>query len=128
MKISVIIPVYNSCSYLGACINSIRNQSYENVEIILVDDGSTDGSEKVCDQFAEKDNRIIVIHQKNSGTSVARNTGLRAASGDYIMFMDNDDYWNDTFCLEKIVEQLNESNADVLMFSTIDSCKNCIPE
>ena len=120
MKISVIIPVYNSCSYLGACINSIRNQSYENVEIILVDDGSTDGSEKACDQFAEKDNRIIVIHQKNSGTSVARNTGLRAASGDYIMFMDNDDYWNDTFCLEKIVEQLNESNADVLMFSTID--------
>ena len=124
MKISVIIPVYNSCIYLGACIDSIRKQSYQNVEIILVDDGSNDGSEKVCDQFAEEDKRIIVIHQKNGGTSAARNTGLRVATGDYIMFMDNDDYWNDTLCLESIVRQLEESNADVLMFSTIDYWQN----
>ncbi|MCI6432047.1 MAG: glycosyltransferase [Lachnospiraceae bacterium] len=104
MKISVIIPVYNSCRYLGTCVESIRKQSYENVEIILVDDGSTDGSGKVCDQFSENDKRVIVIHQKNAGASSARNTGLRVASGDYMMFMENDDYWNDVFCLESIVK------------------------
>ena len=124
MKISVIIPVYNSTRYLAACVDSIRNQSYGSIEIILVDDGSTDGSDEVCNRFAEEDERILVIHQKNSGTSSARNTGLRVASGEYVMFMDNDDYWNDSFCLEKIVKQLNESNADVLMFSTIEYWQN----
>lgn len=119
MKISIIIPVYNSNKYLEKCIESIRMQSYSNFEIVLVDDGSTDGSEKICEQFAELDARIKCIHQKNSGTSAARNTGMKNATGEYIMFMDNDDYWNDNSCLSTISAQLQEMAADVLLFSTI---------
>ena len=90
--ISVIIPVYNPGRYLYDCLNSIIGQSYQNLEIILIDDGSTDGSGVVCDEFAQKDSRIICIHQPNSGVSRARNRGLEIASGDYIHFPDSDDY------------------------------------
>jgi len=124
MKISVIIPVFNSKKYLEECVESIRKQSYSNIEILLVDDGSSDGSEKICDQYVERDERVKCIHQKNSGTSAARNAGMRSASGDYIMFMDNDDYWGDNTCIEMIVKQLTESKADVLLFSTIDYWEN----
>lgn len=124
MKISVVIPVYNSSKYLMDCIESIRRQSYANWEIVLVDDGSSDGSEQLCDKYVESDERIICIHQKNAGTSAARNTGMKASSGDYIMFMDNDDYWNETTCLDTIVMQLQNSNADVLLFGTIDYWEN----
>lgn len=89
--ISVIVPVYNVEQYLPRCIESIVNQTYKNLEIILVDDGSTDNSGKVCDKFAEKDSRIKVFHKSNGGVSSARNFGIEKASGDYIGFVDSDD-------------------------------------
>ncbi len=90
--ISVIVPVYNVEPYLERCVESIRNQSYKNLEIILVDDGSPDNCGKMCDEFAEKDSRIRTVHRKNGGQSAARNSGLSIAKGDYIGFVDSDDY------------------------------------
>ena len=90
--VSVIVPVYNIEKYIGRCIESIRSQTYADLEIILVDDGSTDSSGTICDEYAGKDSRIKVIHQKNGGVSSARNRGLDAATGDYIGFVDGDDY------------------------------------
>ena len=89
--ISVIVPVYNVEDYLDRCINSIINQTYKNLEIILVDDGSTDSSGRKCDDFALKDDRIKVLHKENGGVSSARNAGLDVATGDYIGFVDSDD-------------------------------------
>ena len=91
MKISVIVPVYNCEPYLPACLDSILNQTYSDLEIIVVDDGSTDGSPAICDAYTQKDARIRVIHQENQGVSVARNTGLDIASGEFIAFVDSDD-------------------------------------
>ena len=91
-KISVIIPVYNTEKYLERCINSILNQTHKNIEIILVDDGSTDNSGEICDFFKNKDSRIIVIHKQNGGAASARNSGLEIASGDYVAFVDSDDW------------------------------------
>ncbi|MBR3683447.1 MAG: glycosyltransferase family 2 protein [Lachnospiraceae bacterium] len=90
--LSVIVPVYNTKAYLGKCVQSICNQTYENLEIILVDDGSTDGSGIACDTLAATDKRIKVIHKENGGSSSARNVGIRAARGKYIGFVDSDDY------------------------------------
>ena len=90
--ISVIVPVYNIEGYLPRCLETIAAQSYQNLEIILVDDGSTDSSGQICDSFAEKDCRTIVIHQQNQGLWAARNTGQKIAKGDYLMFADGDDY------------------------------------
>ena len=81
-KVSLIIPVYNTVKYLRRCLESAVSQTYENMEIICVDDGSTDGSEKIVDEFAARDGRVIAVHQENRGESNARNTGLRIASGD----------------------------------------------
>lgn len=89
--ISVIVPIYNVKPYLQECINSIMNQSYKNLEIILVDDGSKDGSGELCDEFEKKDNRIVVIHKNNGGLSEARNVGLNIATGEYFCFVDSDD-------------------------------------
>lgn len=91
-QVSIIVPVYNSLKYIKKCVMSITNQTYENIEIILVDDGSTDGSQNECDNLKKQDERIKVIHQKNSGPSVARNNGLSNAKGKYIFFCDSDDY------------------------------------
>lgn len=104
-KVSIVIPVYNTASYLSKCIESVINQTYKNLEIILVDDGSTDDSSKICDKYGEEDKRIKVIHQKNSGVSVARNNGIKAASGKYITFVDSDDIV-DEYYIEYL---LNES-------------------
>lgn len=90
--ISVIVPVYNVEKYLNRCIDSIINQTYTDLEIILVDDGSTDSSGSICDEYAQKDERIKVIHKENGGLSDARNTGVAAATGDYVSFIDSDDY------------------------------------
>lgn len=90
--ISVIVPAYNVEQYLGKCINSIINQTYRELEVILVDDGSTDGTGNLCDVLAKQDERIIVLHKENGGLSDARNAGLEAAAGDYISFIDADDY------------------------------------
>lgn len=91
-KVSIIVPVYNVEKYLDSCIESLVNQSYPLLQIILVDDGSTDGSGAICDHWATKDNRITVIHKENEGISATRNIGLCNASGDYILFVDSDDW------------------------------------
>ena len=95
--ISIIVPVYNVELYINKCIESIINQTYNNIEIILVDDGSTDSSGKICDEYKEKDRRIKVIHKENGGLSDARNAGISAASGKYITFIDSDDYVDEDY-------------------------------
>lgn len=112
-KISVIIPVYNAELYLSKCLDSILQQYYENLEIILVDDGCTDSCPKICDEYAEKDNRIKVIHQQNGGLSDARNTGLKLATGDYISFVDNDDLLS-VYFYERLIQVATKNNADIV--------------
>ena len=92
--VSVIVPVYNVQQYLPQCIESILAQTYQRLEIILVDDGSTDGSGKLCDEFAQRDRRIKVIHKPNGGLSDARNAGTAACSGEFVLYLDSDDYLN----------------------------------
>ena len=93
MKVSFILPIYKVEAYLRECVNSITSQTYENLEIILVDDGSPDGCPALCDQLVTEDNRIKVLHKPNGGLSDARNAGLKIATGEYIVFMDSDDLW-----------------------------------
>ena len=90
--ISVVVPIYNVEKYLERCVESLRSQTYENLEIILVDDGSPDGCPAICDAYVKKDARIQVIHQVNAGLSRARNAGIDIAGGEYIAFVDSDDY------------------------------------
>ncbi|MFA9375900.1 MAG: glycosyltransferase family 2 protein [Lachnotalea sp.] len=104
--ISIIIPIYNCELFINECINSIISQSYTNLQIIFIDDGSTDKSGTICDEFAQLDQRIIVIHQKNSGVSSARNKGLSYANGKYIAFIDSDDYVAIDF-IEKLYHKIN---------------------
>jgi glycosyltransferase involved in cell wall biosynthesis len=111
--ISVIIPVYNVEKYLDGCLDSICNQSYTNLEIILINDGSTDNSKDICEQFAKKDPRIIIVDQDNSGSSIARNTGLERASGEIISFVDSDDYIEKVM-LEKMLRLMIEHNLDIV--------------
>lgn len=110
--ISVIVPVYNVVNYLEKCVNSIIVQTYKTLEIILVDDGSTDGSGKLCDSLKLKDKRIHVIHQSNSGSTSARNAGLKNASGSLVGFVDSDD-WIEPDMYEKLVEALHHDDADI---------------
>lgn len=110
--ISVIIPVYNVKEYLERCIESVLKQDYENIEVFLVDDGSTDGCAEICDTFSLKDDRVCVIHQKNAGQSAARNAGIRKSSGDYIAFIDSDDFWDEDF-LSFLLKLLTENDADI---------------
>lgn len=110
--ISIIVPVYNVEKYLKKCVDSIVNQTYKNLEIILVDDGATDNSGKICDELVELDNRIKVYHKKNGGLSDARNYGVERATGDYIGFVDSDDYI-DAEMYERLYEAIKKENADV---------------
>lgn len=112
-NISVIIPVYNVEKYLSECLDSVVNQTYKNLQIILVDDGSTDFSGKICDVYAEKDNRITVVHQKNAGAGAAKNTGLELIDGDYFSIIDSDDYI-ELDMYEKMVNSLEKYNADIV--------------
>lgn len=114
-KVSVIVPVYNVENYLPKCIDSICNQTETELEIILVDDGSTDGCGAICDRYAEKDARIRVIHQQNSGLGAARNTGIRAATAEYLLFVDSDDYIESNL-VEKAYSASIENRADIVMF------------
>lgn len=113
--VSIIVPVYNTGEYLIPCLQSLCDQSYKNLEIILVDDGSTDGSGAVCDEFARRDDRIRVIHQPNAGVSAARNAGLDAASGAYLTFVDADDGLVPE-AVETALRYLRENNADVVTY------------
>lgn len=110
--ISIIIPVYNVEKYLEKCVDSIINQTYKNLEIILVDDGATDSSGKLCDELAKIDNRIKVYHKENGGLSDARNYGVEKSTGGYIGFVDSDDYI-DTEMYEKLYEAIKKENVDV---------------
>lgn len=114
--ISVIVPIYNVEEYIRECLESIINQTYTQLEIILVDDGSTDNSSNICDEYKKKDNRIKVIHQKNSGLSDARNAGIKIATGKYIQFIDSDDYI-DRDMIEILYKLLAENSADVSICS-----------
>ena len=106
VKFSIIVPVYKVEKYLERCINSILSQTYRNFELILVDDGSTDNCPRICDEYVKSNNRINVIHKKNGGLSSARNAGIDRSTGEYIIFVDSDDYWNSNHALQKIVEAL----------------------
>lgn len=112
--ISIIVPIYNVENYLSKCIESILNQTYKNLEIILVDDGSKDNSGKICDNFAQKDERIKVIHQKNSGVAQARNTGVKNCTGNYIGFVDPDDYISE-YMYEYLYNNIIKYDADISM-------------
>ena len=114
VMISVIIPVYNSEKYLHKCIDSVLAQSYTNFELILVNDGSTDGSGKICDEYAEKDERVRVFHKDNGGVSSARNIGLKNSSGDYIIHADSDDLML-SGALESLYYEAKQSNSDIVI-------------
>ena len=111
--ISVIVPIYNVEKYLSECIESILNQTYRHLEVILIDDGSTDQSGKICDIYAERDSRVKVIHQKNGGAANAKNAGLKTATGKYLVFVDGDDYL-ELDALFYMVDLLQKRNADVV--------------
>ena len=115
-KISVIIPVYKVEAYLRQCLDSVINQTYRNLEIILVDDGSPDNCGAICDEYAKNDDRIIVIHKENGGLSAARNDALKLVTGDWISFVDSDD-WCELNLYEKVVARADASNSDIVIYS-----------
>lgn len=110
--ITVIIPVYNIEGYLTTCLNSVCSQTYENLEILLIDDGSIDRTGLICDEFAHRDPRVRVIHKKNEGQSVARNIGIANAKGEYVSFVDGDDWVTEDY-LDKLFSLLQEYHADI---------------
>ena len=112
---SIIVPVYNTEKYLPQCVSSVLGQTFRDFELLLIDDESPDGSGALCDSYAEKDPRVRVIHQKNGGLSNARNSGLTAASGEYILFLDSDDYWHRADALEAIDREFTTTGADVVL-------------
>lgn len=111
-KITVIVPVYNIEAYLGKCVYSVLNQTHKNLEVILVDDGSTDSSGRICDEFARADSRVVVIHKENGGLSDARNKGMENASGEFISFVDGDDYIEPRM-LERLLELCQAEKAEI---------------
>ncbi len=113
-KISVIVPIYNIGQYLSRCIDSILVQTFTNFELLLIDDGSTDNSGRICDDYAKKDNRIRVFHKKNGGVALARQLGIENAIGEYSIHADGDD-WVEANMLENMYKKIVESNADVLI-------------
>lgn len=114
VKVSIIVPVYNVKDYLERSINSVLNQSYKNWELILIDDGSTDGSAEICDRYSSENEKIVVKHQKNSGSGIARQNGVDIAKGEYLCFLDPDDYLNKK-ALENNVSIISSSNPDVIV-------------
>lgn len=113
MLFSVIVPVYNVEKYLDACVQSVLDQDCSDYELILVDDGSIDRSGAICDEYANKDNRVKVIHQENGGLSCARNTGIRAAKGDYLVFIDSDD-WIDSDSLDAFEKIISKTHPEII--------------
>ena len=113
--ISIIVPVYNVEQFLARCIDSIRAQTYRNIEILLIDDGSTDNSGRVCDEYAKQDGRIKVYHKPNGGVSSARNYGLDRATGKYIGFVDSDDFIAPDM-YEYLIQLIKDTNAEICQF------------
>lgn len=111
--VSVIVPIYKVEKYLNKCVDSIINQSYKNLEIILVDDGSPDKCGEICDKYVEKDSRVKVIHKQNGGLSDARNAGIDIAKGDYLLFVDSDD-WINKYMIENLVLFATDKNLDIV--------------
>ncbi len=128
-KVSVVLPIYNVERYLDRCIRSVVNQTYTNLEIILVDDGSPDNCPAICDSWAKKDSRIRVIHKSNSGLGMARNSGIEAATGKYICFLDSDDYVSADI-IKKGLESAEINNADIVLwgFKEVDKKGNVTKE
>lgn len=124
---SVIIPVYNVEQYLHTCVDSVLAQNFENFEIILVDDGSPDNCPQICDEYAAKDNRIKVIHKKNGGVSSARNMAIDNANGEYITFLDSDDFWQDGY-LSIMLDFCLQHDADIAQCSFIRGTETTFPE
>jgi len=112
--VSIIVPVYNTQEYIYRCVMSIANQTYKNIEIVLVNDGSTDKSQKVCENLKMNDSRITLINKNNSGQGLARNSGLSVVKGKYVIFIDSDDYIQDLDAIKKIVACANENNAEIV--------------
>lgn len=115
-EITVIIPVYNVASYLKECLDSVVQQTYVSKEVLLIDDGSTDGSSEICDDYAAKYSEFRVIHKKNGGSSSARNRGIDEAQGRWLIFLDSDDVWSDKDCLKKLHSYANKFELDVVRF------------
>lgn len=122
-KVTVVVPVFNTLEYLSRCINSIKNQTYQNIEILIINDGSTDESKRMCELIANQDKRIRVINQENAGLSAARNIGVEQANGEYICFIDSDDYI-ETSMIEVLLKNIQKTNADVCECSFFIHMKN----
>lgn len=125
--VTIIVPVYKSEDFIRQCIDSVLNQTYKNLELILVDDESPDNSGKICDEYAKKDKRITVIHRKNGGVCEARNSGLKMAKGEYLMFVDGDD-WLAKDCIEYLLKLMKDNDTEMAMsdcvFTTRDMTQN----
>lgn len=130
MKVSIIVPVYNVETYLSKCVESLLNQTSTDIEIILVDDGSTDGSPAICDFYSTKYNNIHTYHKVNGGLSSARNYGVEKAIGDWIIFVDSDDYWVSSEVLSTLLHVACKNNADVVRFeySAVDESGEALYE
>lgn len=124
--ISIIVPIYKVEPYLRRCLNSIVNQTYTNLEIILVDDGSPDNCPQICDEYAAKDNRIIVIHKENGGLSDARNAGLDICKGEYVSFIDSDDYVDSNY-IESLIEPTKKDSYDFIIADYLSSNEEIEP-
>ena len=120
MKLSIIIPVYNVEQYLQSCVQSVITQTYQDLQVVLVNDGSTDSSGILCDQLAQQDSRIQVVHKENGGLSDARNAGLMVATGDYVAFLDSDDVYLLNDGLEQLMALAQAEQPDVLLFQAVD--------
>jgi glycosyltransferase involved in cell wall biosynthesis len=121
--ISIIVPIYNVQEYLYRCVDSIINQTYKNLEIILVDDGSPDNCPQICDDYAKKDNRIKVVHKENGGLSDARNAGMKVATGEYISFIDSDDYVSLDF-IQTLYNTMILENSDIVECNVVKFYEN----
>lgn len=123
LKLSVIVPVYKAEKYLKRCIDSILGQTYRNIEVILVDDGSPDNCPQICEQYQKIDKRVQVIHQRNAGVAVARNSGMEIATGDYLTFVDSDDYLEKEMYIS-IVQVIEKYHCDVVMCDCVKEFKD----
>ena len=124
-KVSIVVPLYKSAKYMAKLVDSVLNQTYQNIELILVDDESPDEDGKIADDYAKKDNRVVVIHKKNGGCCDARNAGLKAATGEYLMLADGDD-WLELDCVEYLVSLMEENNCQMSMTDAIFTTRNQI--